>query len=146
MKSLCGSMALPFAIALIGGCPQGYAQQAGTGSGAPATPVPTFQPPAVVVPGVSGQQPAIPTDDDDKKRDKSLGGESPFATLDDDYVPDQSPVTPRMRHEQVDSNDLYVVHLRPCSQRASSCPMMSQRLQSVRRLLSGQNTTRMCLD
>ncbi len=113
MKSLCGSIVLPFAIALIGGCPQGYAQQTGTGSGAPATPVPTFQPPAVVVPGISGQQPAIQTDGDDKKRDKTVGGESPFATPDDDYVPDQAPVTPRMRHEQVDSNGLYVVHLRP---------------------------------
>ena len=112
MKSLRGSVLLPFTITLLGSCLHAHGQQGTSGNGVPPTPVPSFQPPAVVVPGVGGQQTTAPSDDD-KKRDDTIGGVSPFASTDDDYVPNQAPVTPRMRHELADSSDLYTVHLRP---------------------------------
>lgn len=117
MTSLRGSVLLPFAITLLGSCLQVQGQQNTTGNGVPATsvpsgPVPDFQAPAVVIPGVGGQQTAA-SSDDDKKRDQSTPIASPYASTEDDYVPNQAPVTPRMRHELADSSDLYTVHLRP---------------------------------
>jgi hypothetical protein len=117
MMSLRGSVLLPFAITLLGSCLQAHGQQNTTGNGVPATPVPSapvpdFQTPAVVIPGVGGQQ-AAASSDDDKKRDQSNPTASPYASTEDDYVPNQAPVTPRMRHELADSSDLYTIHLRP---------------------------------
>jgi hypothetical protein len=76
-----------------------------------------FQPPAIVVPSV-GQQPGTDGtssagENKNQGKDGTVGGASPFASTNDDYVPNQAPVTPRMSNETVDSSNLYTVHLRP---------------------------------
>ena len=113
IKLLQGSAQLLLAIALLGSCNLLHGQE----SGATPVPVPIFQPPAIVV--SSGDQPILAGGDsstDDKKdgaKDATLGATSKLASPEDDYVPNQAPVTPRMSHEVVDSSNLYTVHLRP---------------------------------
>ncbi len=113
MKSLRGSVLSHLVMALLGVSGTLHAQDVG----ASPTVVPAFQPPAIVVPFV-GQQPgtdgANPVGDDKSQgKDGTVGGASPLAPADDEYVPNQAPVTPRMSNEAVDSSNLYTVHLRP---------------------------------
>jgi len=112
--SRCGRRALPFAIVLLGALVQSHAQQAGAGSDSTSNAGSVPPPPsAVVVPTTGQQASSAADDDDDKKRDQAVGADNSSATPEDDYVPNQAPVTPRMRHERADSDDLYVVHVRP---------------------------------
>ncbi|WP_026441597.1 hypothetical protein [Pseudacidobacterium ailaaui] len=47
---------------------------------------------------------------------------SPAAGLDDDYVPNQTPVSPQIRHEVMDEDNLYTIHLRPLYTTAIKLP------------------------
>jgi hypothetical protein len=116
-KSLRGSVLLPLVIALFGACIPLLAQDGNASNGGSPAADPTFKPPAMVVP-FAGQLPGTDQDNTvvgkkEQGKDGTVGGVSPFASSDDDYVPSQAPVTPRMSHETVDSSNLYTVHLRP---------------------------------
>ncbi len=113
MKFLRDRVLSPLGVVLLGLCTPLHAQV----SGASPAPTPVFQEPAVVVPSV-GQQPSVTAanpagENNAQERQGTVGGVSPFASTDGDYVPNQAAVTPRMSTDTVDSNNLYTIHLRP---------------------------------
>lgn len=113
MITLRGSVLLPLVTALLVSCIPLHAQA----NGASTTPVQVSQPTTIVVPPVGQQSDTdgASSSGGNKNQGKNgtSGGGNPFALAEDDYIPSQAPVTPRMSNEAVDSNNLYTVHLRP---------------------------------
>ncbi len=113
MKCLRDSVLSPLGVVLLGLYTPLHAQ---VSSVSPA-PTPVFQEPAVVLPSVGQQPGAIGAtqagENNVQGRQGTIGGVSPFAPTEDDYVPNQAPVTPRMSTNTVDSSNLYTIHLRP---------------------------------